>query len=176
VAIVGCSKETAAPATADQASSAATAAPAPEVVKYWFDLPSDAINALRLDATDRAGETIGIRRIALVTDEGTREMDACAPKGVPKVRVASASVVNGMCQMVFGTGSNSGWMGLSTFGSLPATKQPRHLEIEITKPMGKGPMILFDTGAGYSSKQRIPGATSPEQAAAIAATSSGDKG
>ena len=176
VMIVGCSKEPTTSTPAGQTSTDATTAPAPEIVKYRFDLPSDAIVALRLDPTNLSGESIDIRRIVLVTDQGTQEMDACAPKGVQRVRIASASAVNGLCQMVVGVGTNSGWIGLSTFGRLPAAQQPRHLEIEITKPKGKGPLVLFDTGTGYSFKQSILGAASTEQAAAIAATPSGKDG
>lgn len=170
VAIAGCSKQAAAPTSTGADSAAAEQPPAPmqEFVKYWFDLPGDAIVALRFDPTDLAGEKVGIRRIALVTEQGTQEMDACAPKGVQKVRIASASVVDGVCEMVFGADTNSGWMGLSKFGSLPAAQQARHIEIEITKPKGKGPMVLFDTGKGYNFEQRIPGTTSPEQAEEVA--------
>jgi hypothetical protein len=176
VAIAGCSKQAAAPSTgADSAAAEQLPVPTQEFVKYWFDLPGDAIVALRFDPTDLAGEKVGIRRIALVTDQGTQEMDACAPKGVQKVRIASASVVDGVCEMVFGADTNSGWMGLSKFGSLPAAQQARHLEIEITKPKGKGPMVLFDTGKGYNFEQRIPGTTSPGQAAEIAAAPSGEQ-
>lgn len=176
VMVVGCSKEPATPMPAGQASTDATTAPAPEIVKYRFDLPGDAIVALRLDPTNLSGESIGIRRIALVTDQGTQEMDACAPKGVQRVRIASASAVNGLCRMVVGIGTNPGWIGLSTFGSLPAAQQPRHLDIEVTRPKGKGPIVLFDTGTGYNFKQSIPGAASAEQAAAVAATPSGKDG
>jgi hypothetical protein len=175
VATAGCSRQGAAPTVAEPDSTAATPqdAPSQEFVKYRFDLPGEAILALRFDPTDLAGEKLGIRRIALVTDQGTQEMDACAPKGVQKVRIASAVLVNGVCEIVFGADTNSGWMGLSKFGSLPAAQQARHLEIEITKPKGKGPLVLFDTGKGYNFEQRIPGAVSPEQAAEIAATPSG---
>ena len=169
--IAGCSKEPATAPRNDQASTQSTPPLAPEFVNYRFDLPGEAIVALRFDPTDLPGETVGIRRIALVTEEGTQEMDACAPKGVQKVRIASASMVDGVCQLVFGEGANSGWMGLSTFGSLSVAQQPRHLEIEVTKPKGNGPMVLFDTGSGYNFEHRIPGVASPEQAATIAATS-----
>lgn len=126
---------------------------------FVFALPGDAINAIRLDPTSVAGEKVRIRRIALVSGSDTvMNMDACAPRNVQRVRIASFSRSGEDCNIVFGVDGNPGWMGLSAFGSLESSPSARRVEIDMAVPAGgQGPFLLLDTGRGYNFEQRVRG-------------------
>lgn len=165
-AIAACGKqgaEVALPASVESAPQPAPAVSSPQMIKFSFDVPKEAVAAMRFDPTAVAGETILIRRIALVEADGAAiDMDPCAPTGVQRVRIGGFTRTAEACELIFGTDDNTGWMGLSPFNGLSASALDRHVEIEMIPPSeNNGPYMLFDTGRGYNFEQRVRGVVVP---------------
>lgn len=172
--VVACEPDRVAPDTSGDADSAAAAAtPAAgtgeavdrkRTVATSFELPAGQILSIRLQPTTSTQGKVAFSKLALVAGDVRTDIDLCADKRLQLVRSTKAQAAGEGCVIEFGNGSGTGWIAPADLRNLPASTEPRRLEVAASGDIEGAFRVYLDVGNGYGSRDMLQAESTPAPA------------